>query len=203
MIDLAAKIKYILEQQKPKEDEEIPDDQMDAPPSEDETMQPTDNTDNTEPVENQEPIEQPQPDEQQMGDPNQQYGGGMGGEQPMSPDMGDMNDPMEGPSLEQIGRSFELKRIYDRLLSIRTHLSIFVEDEFDELKKTISKAIDLFDLMISNYKQYEDKIDDIILLYYNFINEIYEIAKKKYRKYTRDKKSQKSPFESNIDNEFK
>ena len=84
-----------------------------------------------------------------------------------------------------IGRVYEIKQIHFRLIAIRNHLEIFVEKEFDDVKKILTKAITLFELVVNNYNKYEDKIDDIIILYYTFIKDIYDITKKKYKKYTK------------------
>jgi len=94
---------------------------------------------------------------------------------------------IEGASAHQLGRTFEIKHLYHRMLSIRNHLEIFVEEEFDDIKAYLSKGIELFELVIDNYAKYEDKIDDIILLYYEFIKNIYEVTKKKYKAYSKNK----------------
>jgi len=88
--------------------------------------------------------------------------------------------------IHRIGRAYELKRLYNRLIDIQNHLSIFVEDEFDEIKSIVSRAIEIFDIIIMNYKKYENKIDDIILMYYTFIKEVFEVTKRKYKKYSKN-----------------
>jgi len=91
---------------------------------------------------------------------------------------------MEGETtLEDVGKMYELKQIHYRLIAVRNHLEIFVEEEFDEVKNVLTKAITLFDLVINNYDKYKEKIDEIIIMYYKFIQDVYELTKKKYKKY--------------------
>jgi len=199
MNDIALKIKHILEQQDINDLPPIEEEQKDKEKEEKENPQSIEDTD-TPPDET---SGDTPPDDTQTGSPEtppeqqDQSMGAMGDDVGMG-EMPEMEDPNAPPSLEQIGKVYELRQIYDRLIAIRNHLSIFVEDEFDEVKQILSKAIDLFDLVINNYKQYEDKIDSIIILYYNLIKEIYEITKKKYKKYSKNKSITKSPFETNI-----
>jgi len=92
--------------------------------------------------------------------------------------------PDEGISVDT-GKMYELRRIHYRLVTIRNHLEIFVEEEFDEIKKSISKAIELFELVINNFDKYADKIDDIIIKYYQYLKDTYEIIQKKYKKFNK------------------
>ena len=104
----------------------------------------------------------------------------------MEGDGGEFQDDsgMEGETtLEDVGKMYELKQIHYRLIAVRNHLEIFVEEEFDEVKNTLTKAIVLFDLVIDNYDKYKEKIDEIIITYYKFIQDVYELTKKKYKKY--------------------
>ena len=186
---LSKKIKYIIEQQNTKNDGE------ENPPEKEADNQKIDPA----PTEEQTPN-----DESNMNQENPETTDStMGDNDDGSTNTGNMGDPMNDdgntPSLEQIGRVYELKQLYNRLISIRNHISIFVEDEFDEIKKILSKAIDLFDIVINNYNQYDDKIDDIIVMYYNFISAVYEDVRKKYKKYSKNKNNNTSPFETNLD----
>ena len=194
---LSRKIKYIMEQQNKKKNDE------ESQPIEDNTELPQENQPDENIPENSENSMTPENETENMPSDDE------ANEQPESnmdsPDMGnpgEMDDPNAGPSLEQIGRVYELKQLYNRLVSIRNHVSIFVEDEFDNIKKILSKAIDLFDLVINNYSQYEDRIDLIIVMYYNLINEIYEEVKTKYKKYSKSNDGKNSPFETNMDYKF-
>jgi hypothetical protein len=102
---------------------------------------------------------------------------------------------MEGETdITDVGKMYELKQIHYRLLAVRNHLEIFVEEEFDEVKNSLTKAIELFEVVIDNYTKYRDRIDEIIIMYYQFIKNVYELTKKKYRKYTNKKKKKNVGF---------
>jgi hypothetical protein len=118
----------------------------------------------------------------------------------MDPSMAGMTDPSMGanipgmgmdrdemglshpPTAEQIGRIFELKKIYSRLLSIEQYLA-FSSDEFLlNLKLYISKAIELFETLIFNLDSFKNRLDDIIVLYYTFVQSVYDLLEKYYKK---------------------
>ena len=132
------------------------------------------------------PMEEEPPQEENVQEPPAQEPPMEGGEMP---DDGMGGEGMEGEiSLEDVGKMYELKQIHYRLIAVRNHLEIFVEEEFDEVKNSLTKAIDLFEVVIDNYDKYKHKIDEIIVMYYKFIQDVYELTKKKYRKYTNKNK---------------
>lgn len=107
-------------------------------------------------------------------DPNMSMGGdmGMGG---MGGGMGMGMDP--GPqqlTSNEIGRIYELKKIYSRLATIETFLQEETNERMVELRAMVSKAIDLFETVISNIQSYKDKLDDIIISFYKFLEKIFE-----------------------------
>jgi len=125
-----------------------------------------------------------QPADQGMQDPNAMgMDPNMAGQDPnamgMQPgmDMG-MMEPMTS---SELGRVYELKKIYSRLTSIETYLVRTTDPEMLNLRKLISQAIDLFELVISNYQQYKDRIDEIIILFYKLLDQIYEAVRKFFR----------------------
>ena len=92
--------------------------------------------------------------------------GGMGYEQPKTAD--------------EIGKTYELKKIYSRLLSIDSQLSFSSDVILLKLRKFISKAIELFEILIANESSFKDEIDDIIIKYYEFLSQVYSIIKRFY-----------------------
>lgn len=86
----------------------------------------------------------------------------------------------EEKTAEQLGRIFELKKIYSRLLSIDQYLSFSSDEVLLKLKKFVSKAIEFFEMLISNIDQFKDKIDDIIVTYYEFLKVTYSVLKMYY-----------------------
>jgi len=99
-------------------------------------------------------------------------GGGMG-----SPGM-EQEEPLTS---SQIGRMYELKKIYSRLSSVETYLSRAVDESILELRKYVAQSIDLFEVVISNYPQYKENVDEIIVQFYEFLEQIYESLRKYYK----------------------
>lgn len=126
------------------------------------------------------------PDESQQGQPipNQMAGdqalGGMG-IPGMDMGMGSEYDVNMPKTDEQIGRIFELKKIYQRLLSLDTYLSFSSDPVLIKLRIFTSDAVELFEVLISNIMKFQDKIDDIIVIYYKFLNLIYNVIKAYYK----------------------
>lgn len=125
-------------------------------------------------------MENPDPTQMMGGaqDPSGMSGlGGVGGDQSI--------DPLTGQpkkTSQEVGRIFELKKIYSRLLSIESQLSFSSDIVLLKLRKYVSDAVELFETLISNVDAFKDEIDEIIVMYYDFLEEIYEILKKYYKK---------------------
>jgi len=110
-------------------------------------------------------------------------GGGMG-------DMAGMGGDMAGiPGMEEeekltsteIGRVYELKKIYSRLTSVEAYLTEATDQSLIDLRKYVSHAINLFEVVISNVDQFKEKIDPIIVTYYEFVDQVYETLRKFYQ----------------------
>lgn len=139
-------------------------------------------------------VQQPDPNTMMGGQqmvPNNQMGmdpNAMMGAQPQV-------DPMTGEptkTAEEVGKIFELKKIYSRLLAIESQLSFSSDIVLLKLRKYISQAIELFETVISNINTFQDNIDDIIVMYYEFLTQVYEIMKKFYKKeYDEEKQNKK------------
>jgi len=122
------------------------------------------------------------PNEEQP-DPNSMMGGGYG--QDMSGmGMGSNVDPMTGEpkkTSEEVGKIFELKKIYSRLLAIESQLSFSSDIILLKVRKFITQSIELFETLISNIDAFKDEIDSIIIMYYEFLEEVYGIMKRYYK----------------------
>lgn len=95
------------------------------------------------------------------------------------PSMG-MPEPEKEEKLttSQIGRVYELKKIYSRLTSIEMFLSRTTDDSILEIRKYVAQSIDMFELVISNFTQFTEKIDEIIVTYYEFLDNVYGSIRK-------------------------
>jgi hypothetical protein len=116
-----------------------------------------------------------------QGDPNAMMGqdpyGGMGGAVALTP--------------EEIGRIFELKKIYARLLAIDQHLSFSADEVPLQLREYVSKAVELFETLISNIDTFKDQLDDIIVMFYKFIEYVYNIINNYYKDKDEEVKDEK------------
>ena len=124
----------------------------------------------------------PQPVDPQMV-PQQQSGmdpnAGMYPPQPVEVDGDDMvnvapTDPYADPTqLVQIkislGRIYELKKIYSKLLSISKLLDTRSDTKYEELEKEVDEALDMFHVISLNLDKFQPKIDFIIIEFYRFI----------------------------------
>jgi len=115
--------------------------------------------------------------------------GDMGAEAGMGDEMGGMpGEEKEEPLTPgQIGRVYELKKIYTRLSALENMLQDVTDMEMIEVRNLISKAIDLFKTLSANFDVYKEKLDDIIIIFYKFL----DVSYKKVRDY----------FKNNKDNE--
>jgi len=98
----------------------------------------------------------------------------------------------EGPkSPEDVGRVYELKKIHSRLVSIESYLSSSSDEKLIKLRNYVSKAIELFDSLISNVDLFKDKLPDIIVTYYKFLDSVYSILSTHYKKKESEEKKEK------------
>lgn len=108
-------------------------------------------------------------------------GGEMGPEGMPGEELGMGAAEEEPKTASEIGRIFELKKIYSRLVSIESHL----EDSSDiillKLRDYVSRAIDLFETLASNLDSFKEELDNIIVLFYKFLEIVYVLLKKYYK----------------------
>jgi len=97
-------------------------------------------------------------------------------------------DESEQFDATEIGRIYELKKIYARLISIESYLSEVEADELIKLRNYLSQGIDLFKTLVYNVDKFTDQLDDIIVLFYKFLLEVYDTIKKYFQKQAREEK---------------
>jgi len=97
----------------------------------------------------------------------------------------EMPDEEEPLTPSQIGRVYELKKIYTRLSALENMLQDVTDTEMIEVRNLISKAIDLFKTLSSNFDVYKEKLDDIIIIFYKFL----DVSYKKVRDYFKNNKN--------------
>lgn len=83
--------------------------------------------------------------------------------------------PIADSGLEvSLGRVFELKKIYARLLSISKLLDNYSNIEYNEVNKKVLQSLELFHVIALNLTSFKEKIDDIIVKFYEFVTKILE-----------------------------
>lgn len=116
-------------------------------------------------------------DEGGIGDMGMDASGDMPGVDSSMPGMAGMGEQKEELSSTQIGRVYELKKIYSRLASVESFLARTTDESILEIRKLVAQSIDLFELVISNYDQYKEQVDEIIVTYYEFLDSVYTTMK--------------------------
>lgn len=102
---------------------------------------------------------------------NGAYGGyGIGNEEPQH-------------TAKELGRIYELNKIYYRLYTINKILNNIPDPKISEIREMVSEAFDMFRMISNNVVTYKDMLDDVILKYYAFIGRVV-LTLEKYFKIT-------------------
>ncbi len=99
----------------------------------------------------------------------------------MDPSMMGMGMPTGPASSQEVGRIYELKKIYSRLVSMQSYLAGSTDVNLIKLRNYVSNTIDLFRTLISNIALYKDNMDDIIVTFYKVVDNVYVILSKYYK----------------------
>ncbi len=83
---------------------------------------------------------------------------------------------------EYLGKIYELKKIYSRLVSIESFLDSESNPTLLKLRNYVSSSIELFQMLINNISVFREDIDELIVTYYKFLLEVYSILKGYYKK---------------------
>lgn len=83
---------------------------------------------------------------------------------------------------DYLGKIYELKKIYSRLVSIESFLDSESEPTLLKLRNYVSSSIELFQMLINNISVFREDIDELIVNYYKFLLEVYSILKEYYKK---------------------
>jgi len=86
-----------------------------------------------------------------------------------------------------LGRLYMLQKLYFRLSSINHLLVNSTDTGLEELTAQVSEVFDIFKLVVNNLKSFKGKIDEIIIMFYQFIRETAKHLKGYYEvKYQED-----------------
>jgi len=114
--------------------------------------------------------------------------GNMSGVDPNMMDPSMMGMGVSGPmDSGEVGRVYELKKIYSRLVSMQSYLAGTTDINLIKLRNYVSNTMDLFRTLISNIALYKDKLDEIIVVFYKVVDNVYVILSKYYKDNTTGK----------------
>ena len=107
----------------------------------------------------------------------------------MDPSMAGGDPSMMGMGMEtpgptdagEVGRIYELKKIYSRLVSMQSYLAGTTDVNLIKLRNYVSNTMDLFRTLISNIALYKDRLDEIIIVFYKVVDNVYVILSKYYK----------------------
>ena len=81
----------------------------------------------------------------------------------------------------EIGKVYEMKKIYSRMTSLEAHLSSTTDTSLLTMRGMVSQAMDLFETVVVNFDQYKEQINEIIVTFYKFLDVTYEILRSYYK----------------------
>jgi len=109
----------------------------------------------------------------------------------MQPQVDQYGQPVPGTEMipgqeiqdpEYLGKIYELKKIYSRLVSVESFLDSESDPALLKLRNYVSQSIELFQMLINNISTFRETIDKLIVIYYKFLLEVYEIMRGYYKK---------------------
>ena len=103
------------------------------------------------------------------------------GEEPGIPGIPGMEEPKQELTSSEIGKVYELKKIYSRLISIEGHLSATTDTSLLQMRSIVAQAMELFETVIVNFEQYKEQIDEIIVTFYKFLDLTYGLLQSYYK----------------------
>lgn len=96
----------------------------------------------------------------------------------------------------EIGKVYTIKQLYFKLKGLSKLLEENNDVRLLPLKNKVLKSIDMFQLVINNYETYKEKIDQLIIIFYRFIerttkilNKYFELRKRNLDNYDAAKNS--------------
>jgi hypothetical protein len=81
-----------------------------------------------------------------------------------------------------LGKIYELKKIYSRLVSVESFLDSESDPTLLKLRNYVSQSIELFQMLINNISVFRETINELIIIYYKFLLEVYSILREYYKK---------------------
>lgn len=95
----------------------------------------------------------------------------------------------EEESGPDVGKVFVIKKLYSELISLDSFLRNCQDSNLSSIRFMNSEALELFELVIKNMDTYKDQIDDIIYLFYKYIEKICSVLQKHFKNQKKDQKN--------------
>jgi len=106
----------------------------------------------------------------------------MGGMDPMMGGYGGMEEEVK--TATELGRIYELKKIYNRLYILNKFLNRSSDPELNDMRRMTGDAFEIYKMISGNLKSYTNSMDDIIKHYYSFISSLVLDLEEFYKKKT-------------------
>ncbi len=90
------------------------------------------------------------------------------------------DDAVDTTSFTDIGKAYTMKQIYYKLLSIYNILNQSTQSILLKQSNNVKQAIDLFNLVVTNPTAYKENMDNIITMFYKYLNRLYDLLEKYY-----------------------
>lgn len=105
-------------------------------------------------------------------------------DEPADSDMPDVDvgGEEEDYNISEIGRIYEVKKIFSRLISLESFLTECNDEVLIKLSVYSREAIELFKLVVNNMDKFIEEIDEIIIIFYEFLKISYNLLHKYYDK---------------------
>lgn len=87
----------------------------------------------------------------------------------------------------ELGRVYELNRVYFRMITLDNILKVNAYPELQKIAKMVEDAMKIFKLVVENISIFRDKLDEIIIAYYKFIERCFLVLEYHSRKLDKDK----------------
>ena len=94
----------------------------------------------------------------------------------------------------ELGRIYELNKLYTRLYTVHSLLRNTSDPKLINVKQLVGETFDIFKLILNNIPSYKDKIDDVILTYYDFISNLVITLDKYYKEKSVKEREASIPF---------
>ncbi|MCK5016125.1 MAG: hypothetical protein KAS32_03555 [Candidatus Peribacteraceae bacterium] len=70
--------------------------------------------------------------------------------------------------MKDLGKVYIMKKTYAKLLAISNILDSYSDDKFDDIREKVLETLDIFTVIVDNYDQFKDDVDQLISVFIKF-----------------------------------